>query len=152
MATARKSSSMVKTWVVMASDTSAATIVRTAWANARNFFRFIRSASPPIGIAKSNHGNIVKAEIAEIETGDVVNLTAMSGTETRKIPSAKLLDIAADQSRLKAEEKFVIEILKAFLDYVRLRPSKYLQLPFPWRGLDLQFAHLARNEQYLVHM
>ena len=47
--------------------------------------------------------------MAEIDTGAVVNLTAMSGTDTRKTPSAKLLEIAADHKRLKAGEKDVIE-------------------------------------------
>jgi len=46
-----------------------------------------------------------------METGDVVNFTAMRGMDTRKIPSAKLLAIAADQSRLKAGEKLLLEAI-----------------------------------------
>jgi hypothetical protein len=46
-----------------------------------------------------------------METGAVVNLTAMRGMETRKIPSAKLLAIAANQSRLKAGEKLLLEAI-----------------------------------------
>jgi hypothetical protein len=56
---------------------------------------------------------MLRAEIAEIETGAVVNLTAMRGMDTRKIPSAKLLAIAADQSRLKAGEKLLTCYLQA---------------------------------------
>ena len=46
-----------------------------------------------------------------METGAVVNLTAIKGMDTRKIPSAKLLAIAADQSRLKAGEKLLLEAI-----------------------------------------
>ena len=92
----------------MAREIDAAVSVRVAWAIARNVLRFTRSANPPIGIAKSSHGNIPSAEIAEIDTGADVNLTAISGMETRRTPSAKLLAIAADQRRLKAEEKLLI--------------------------------------------
>jgi len=46
-----------------------------------------------------------------METGAVVNLTAIKGMDTRKIPSAKLLAIAADQSRLKAGEKLLPEAM-----------------------------------------
>jgi len=46
-----------------------------------------------------------------METGAVVNLTAIKGMDTRKIPSAKLLAIAADQSRLKAGEKLLPEAI-----------------------------------------
>lgn len=83
----------------------------------------MRSASPPIGIAKSSQGSIPRAEIAEIETGAVVNLTAMSGIETRRTPSAKLLAIAADHRRLKADEKEDRKATKALYCRVILIPE-----------------------------
>ena len=71
-----------------------------------------------------------------MDTGAVVSFTAISGIETRKIPSAKLLEMAADQSRLKAGENVLIETLLASLDYVRRLLSRYLLLPFPSQVLD----------------
>jgi hypothetical protein len=112
----------------------------------------MRSAKPPIGIAKSNQGNIVKAEIAEIDTGAVVNLTAIRGTETRSTPSAKLLAIAADHNRLKAGENLVIEISLASRDCAEQLLSKYHQHPFPYLGLGSLSARQVQNAQYPGHM
>lgn len=55
---------------------------------------------PPIGIAKSNHGNIASAGIKEISTGFRVNESASKPAEIWRIPSAKLLAILADHKRL----------------------------------------------------
>ena len=65
-----------------------------------NFRRLTRSTMPPIGIAKSNHGNIASAGIKEISTGFRVNERASKPAEIWRIPSAKLLAILADHKRL----------------------------------------------------
>ena len=70
-----------------------------------------------------------------MDTGEVVNLTAMSGTDTANTPSAKLLAIAADHKRLNACENVLIEILQAFLDCAPPLLSRYPLLPFPFLTL-----------------
>jgi hypothetical protein len=62
----------------------------------------MRSTRTPIGIAKSNQGNITIAPIAEIKTVLSVKVIARSGAAAIKIPSDRLETMLDAHMRLKA--------------------------------------------------
>jgi len=84
----------------MSKAKSAPKKARTTLAYESNFLRLTRSTIPPMGMAKSNHGNIASAGIIEIKTGLRVRESASRPADIWSIPSAKLLAILADHNRL----------------------------------------------------
>jgi hypothetical protein len=64
--------------------------------------RSTRSTITPIGIAKSNHGNITIAPITEINTVLSVRVIARRGAAAIKTPSARLEIMLPAHKRLNA--------------------------------------------------
>ena len=78
------------------------TALRSAFEAAKMNRRSTRSTITPIGIAKSNQGNITIAPITEIKTVLSVRVIASSGAAAIRTPSARLETKLLAHKRLNA--------------------------------------------------